>query len=110
YLAGRQIGVDSLGRAARERAAHGDHVLRPDVLGLLVRGGVDFGIKDDLHDSAAIPQVDEDEAAVIAPALHPADKDQLAADGVGARLSAVNGALPSTQVIGKYAVHFVIEV
>ena len=45
-------------------------------------------IHHELHDARAIAQVDEDEAAVVAPTSDPARQRQLAAGVLGARLTA----------------------
>ena len=55
---------------------------------LAVHGGVDVLVEDDLGDAVAVAQVDEDHAAQIAAAMHPAhQKDGLAGVG-GAQLAA----------------------
>ena len=53
-----------------------------------MRGAVRLGrrlrVEDDLHQAGAVAQVDEDEAAVVAAAVHPARDAHLVADAVGA--------------------------
>jgi hypothetical protein len=58
-----------------------------------------------LHDAAAVAEIDEDKPAVIAPALRPAEQNQLAAHGVDARLAAIIAPLPVAQMIGKNPFH-----
>jgi hypothetical protein len=41
-------------------------------MGLLVSVSRRFGMKDELHESGAVAQIDEDQAAVIAPPVDPA--------------------------------------
>jgi hypothetical protein len=49
---------------------------------------VDVGAEDDLGDAAAIAQVDEDAAAVIAAGRDPAHENDFVSDGGGAQLTA----------------------
>ena len=44
-------------------------------------------VEDELHEAAAVAQVDEDQAAVVAPAVHPAGEAHLAAHVGGAELA-----------------------
>ena len=92
-LAGRQLGVDVV--AARDDAAgDADAELGAQLAGERVRLGVDVGAEDDLGDAAAIAQIDEDAAAVIAARGDPAHEDDLAvADVGGAQVAATVGAL-----------------
>ena len=53
-----------------------------------VRLGRALGVHHELHDARAVAQVDEDEAAVIAPPADPARERQLAARVLRARLTA----------------------
>ena len=56
---------------SRTRARHLDHELAAQLVGdgeRLRR----VGIAHDLHEAFAVAQVDEDDAAVVAPAVHPA--------------------------------------
>ena len=71
-LPGGQVRVDVLGRPARDLAGGRDHVLGAQP----VRGGVGLGrgigMEHELDDPRALPQVDEDQTAVVATAVHPA--------------------------------------
>ena len=58
---------------------------------LRVRRGVGLGLEDDLRDAAAIAQIDEDAAAVIAAGGHPAEEDGALAGVAGAQRAAVVG-------------------
>ena len=46
------------------------------------------GVEDQLDQSGAVAQVDEDESAVVAAAVHPAGDPHLRVDAVGQRLAA----------------------
>ena len=71
-LAGGQRRVDRALLARHQLALGGDHVLGAQRL----RGGVRLGrllrAEHELEQPAAVAQVDEDEPAVVAPAVHPA--------------------------------------
>ena len=51
--------------------------------------GIVLGIEDDLRDPFAVAKVDEDHAAVIAAAVHPAGEKDLPADIVFPQLAAI---------------------
>jgi hypothetical protein len=55
--------------------------------------GVFFGAKDDLGEAFTIPQVHEDDAAVVASGIDPTRKGDGLADVGGAELVAVVGAV-----------------
>ena len=81
-LPGGQVGIDRLGRALHHPALGAEHVLGaqlvPQLEGLprLVR------VEDQLHQPGPVAQVDEDEAAVVAPAMDPARDAHLRVDPV----------------------------
>src|SRR5206468_1469320 len=81
-LAGRELRVHRLGRAALHAPAHEDHVLRAQRPGLLVAGSLRVGLEHDLHESLAVAQIDEDHAAMVAAPLHPATEHDLVADAL----------------------------
>ena len=58
-------------------------------MGLLVGIGLGLGVEDDLHDAFAVAQVDEDDPAVVAAAMHPAHQDNFLACLAGRQLSSV---------------------
>ena len=87
--AARQAGVHRVGGAGYDLAAH-----REDVLGAhLLRTSVGLGgvrrIEHELHDATAIPQVDEDEPAVVAATGDPAGQADLASDVGGTQLAGI---------------------
>jgi hypothetical protein len=63
--------------------------------------GVDFGIEDDLTKAAPVPQIDENNAAMIAPRMHPAGENEIVANPARARLAAITAALPVPQGIAE---------
>src|SRR4051812_10239967 len=68
HLAGRQVGGGvALGPLAH-LAVDADAPLAAQCMGMLGRRAL---AEDDLHDAAGVPQVDEDDAAVVAPARDP---------------------------------------
>ena len=87
-LAGRQIRIDRVGRAADELALGTKHELVADLVRDRGRLGRALGVDDELDDARVVAQVDEDEAAVVAAARRPAGQGQPFAHTVGARLAA----------------------
>jgi hypothetical protein len=55
---------------------------------------VELRIENNLADTASVPQIDENNPPVVAPASHPTEKSQLIAHRVCAWLTAVATALP----------------
>jgi len=62
-----------------------------------MRSQINLGIQDELDDSVAVAQVDEDHAAVIATRLHPSPERDFAPGVGGAQCAAIVGALPRRQ-------------
>ena len=82
-LAGCQVGVGRSGGAFPDLAGYGQYKFGAHARGRFMRFGVVIAVDRDLGDAVAVAQVDEDEAALIAPAVHPAVEDDGRA-GVGA--------------------------
>ena len=93
-LAGDQVGVDRAFGTRPHQAGHGDDELVAQLFGGGESRGA-IGIADDLHQSFAVAQVDEDHAAVVAAAMDPA------ADGDGL---AEAGAVDAAAVVGAFHV------
>jgi hypothetical protein len=91
HAAARQLAVHGLRRAPLEDAAHGQHELAAQLRGALVGARRGVGPEHHLYEAAAVAQVDEDDAAVVAAALDPAREDQLAADEGFANLARAVG-------------------
>ena len=70
------------------RAEGADHVLGAERVGPLVRLGRVLGMEHELDDSRAVAQVDEDQPAVVAPAVHPAGHAGIGVGPVGGQLLA----------------------
>jgi hypothetical protein len=92
-----QTRVDVALLAADHLPARREDVLRAQPLRERMRLGRRLRVEDELDDARAVAEVDEDEAAVVAPAVHPAgDADplaypagvQLAAPGIAVRVGA----------------------
>ena len=92
-LAGGQVGVDRL--AAADLALRHQHEFRPHRLRPGAQLGVGPVVEGELHDSRAVPQVDEDEHPLVARALHPAAGDRFLPDVLRGKFSAVFGAFQS---------------
>ena len=90
-LAGRQRRIDRVGAARDHAAGHGQHALETHRLGGREEGML--GLKDDLGDAVVIAQVDEQQLAVVALAVHPAGQAHGQADLSRAQLAAVVGAI-----------------
>jgi hypothetical protein len=69
--AGRELRILGARRAQAHRAGHVRHVFVAQCLGLLERARLQR-IEHDLRDAVAVAQIDEDQAAVIAPPVDPA--------------------------------------
>jgi len=78
-FAGCDVQVDGVGGALLDDALDGDDVFRAKLLGASVQGGIGVGAEDDLGDAFAVAQVNEDHAAEIAAAVHPAHEHDAAA-------------------------------
>ena len=74
-LAGGQLRVFHSLRAFANRSFNGEDVFAADAVGLLMGIGLGLRVEDDLDDAFAVAQVDEDDAAVVAAAMHPAHQD-----------------------------------
>ncbi len=86
-LTGLQVRVDVLRIASVDHAGRRDHVLGAQPMGHRVGLGRAVGVQDELDDPGALSHVDEDQSAVVAPAVHPAGDPDLAARPLGAELS-----------------------
>lgn len=75
HLAGGDGWIDGIGAALFDNAFDGDDVFVTDFFGAGVHGGIGFHTEDGLGDAGAIAQVDEDDAAQIATAVHPAHQE-----------------------------------
>ncbi len=91
--------IDGLGRALGNGALHRDHVFGAKHLGLGVQLRAGVGVKHQLRDAIAIAQMNKEDAAEIAPAMHPTHQ-QGGLPGVGgAQLAAGVGAAQLAQKI-----------
>ena len=90
-FARRQVGVDRVGRAELHLAGHGDDAFQVRLLDEAeeAAGRVD----DDLREAVVVAQVDEEDAAVVAQAEHPAGEADGLARVAGAELVAGMGAI-----------------
>ena len=86
-LAGVELRVDVALLAAHDRAGGGDDVLGAQPLGQRVGLGRRLGVEDELDDPGAVAQVDEDQPAVVAAAMHPAGDADGRVDVAGAQLA-----------------------
>ena len=86
-LARRHVRVDGLRAPRDERSLGTEHELVPDLVRELGRLGRELRVDHELRDPAAVAQVDEDQAAVVAAACDPAGEDELLADELLRRLA-----------------------
>ena len=86
-LAGSELGVGGAFGPMPHRPLNLDDPLVPRRLrrGVGLSGLV--GVRDHLRDPVAIPQVEEGEVAMVAPAMHPARKRDALADVLGTQLA-----------------------
>ena len=88
-LAGGQVRVDVLriapGHPCRRALITSSERRR---VGALVRLGCGVRVEDELHDARAVAQIDEDQPAVVAPAMHPAGHPGLGVRPLGGQLAA----------------------
>ena len=71
YFAGGDVRIDVLWLAPGDCPEGADHVLGAQGVCPLVRFGRVLGVEHELDDARAVAQVDEDQSAVIPPAVHP---------------------------------------
>jgi hypothetical protein len=88
HLAGNQLGVHVLGGTAHDLPFRLEDELVADGARDPDRFGRPLGVDHDLADPARIAQVDEDEAAVVAPGVRPACEREALTDVVGPHLAA----------------------
>ena len=81
-LAGRELRVLGARQALRDGPDDGHHELGPHEAARLVGGRCIGPVDDHLGDPVPVPEVEEDQAALVAPAVHPAGQSDLA-PGVG---------------------------
>ena len=92
-FAGDHFRVDRIGAAQADLADSGDDVFRANMLGFGMAFGRKVLVQHNLRNAVAIAQVEEDEVAVIAAAIHPAhQRDGFAGVG-GAQFAAGVSAL-----------------
>lgn len=91
-LAGGQVRVDVLGASRDDLAVDTDGRLLGDLVQRLVRRGARTGHQ--LRDAVVIPEIDEEDAAQVAPIVQPAAQPDVGADVRGAELAAGVGPVP----------------
>jgi hypothetical protein len=101
-LPGRQVGVGRAGRPRPHRARDLQHPFVAYALGLGEHRRR-VGIEDHLQQAVAIAQVDEDDAAVVAPAVHPAGHRHGRSDEALVDLAAVMGTHGHRKPVGRGA-------
>ena len=90
-LAGGQLGVFHSLRAFAHRSLQGQDVFAADAMGLPVGIGMGLRVEDDLNDAFAVAQIDEDDPAVVAAAMHPAHQDHFFSCVIRLEVPAVMG-------------------
>ena len=87
-----QARVLGLGRARPHDALGLDDVLGPQAVGDRMGGGLLVGVEHELDEAGLVAQVDEHQAAVVAPPGDPAGQDDAPALVAGAQVAAERGA------------------
>ncbi len=88
HVAGRQLRV-LVPAALADGPRHADTELAAQLGRLRVRRCAGLGLEDDLGETSAVAQIDEDAPAVIAPGGHPSEEDGARAGVAGAKCAAV---------------------
>ena len=80
HCAGGHGWIFRAGGPSGHRPFHLDHPLGPHLVGQLVSLGGQLRIEHNLNHTGAVPQVDEDDPAVVPAAAHPAGQGLLGVD------------------------------
>ena len=96
------FGLTVSARAPPHAPAHADHELRAQALGLGHQRLVVL-VEDHLRDAGAIADVDEQQAAQVADAVHPSEQHDVGADVVGAQRAAGMGAGQIAELLSHVA-------
>ncbi len=83
-----EVRIDGVGCALDDFSLDPEHVLVANVVRRFDRGGCALRVDDELTEPLPVTEVDEDEAAVIAAAMHPARQGDALADMLGTHLAA----------------------
>jgi hypothetical protein len=95
HFAGGEIGIYFL---PRHHAAYNcDNIFRPQFLGAPMRGGIQFLVKNNLRETGAVAQIDEEQIAEVAPLVDPAHEDDFFVCVRGAQIAAVMCALQCSE-------------
>ena len=98
-LAGRQVGIDRLGRARDHLAVDAHHPFRLQPLRLLE--GRRMRVGHGLGQAVMVAEIDEQQPAMIAQAMHPARQSHGLADILFAQRAASMGAIVVHGLVGK---------
>jgi hypothetical protein len=104
-LSGRQVLVDRLGITADDRPPGAQHVLRSEVMTQLECVARLIRVQHELDQPGPIPQVDEDQAAVVAAAVHPSGDAGLGVHPVRQHLTAPAVAVRIRPQSGEFVAH-----
>src|SRR5690606_34704475 len=85
------------GQPPSHGAFHRHHVFAAQRVGHFVSLRVRLRAEHNLHDAAAVPQVDENAAAVVPPPVHPAVQRHVPSSVLQPQVSAPMGPLPSAR-------------
>ena len=92
-----QVGVVGVLGSPHYGPLHGDHILAPQRLCLGVGLRVGFRVEDDLRDSAAISEVQEQQPPEVTLAVHPSHQHRIRTDVAIAKLAAIVCPLGASQ-------------
>ncbi len=108
-LPGLEVGIGHAFWTRTHLALDGNDVFKAENAGALVGLGREVGREDDLGQSLAVPEIDENQAAVVAAELHPAHEADFAALVGHGQLGAGMGALPVAD-LGNVLVVLLLEI
>jgi hypothetical protein len=107
-VAGGHVGVGEACAAGADAAGDGDDVLGPRGLGLGVGQRRGFFVEHHLRDAGAVAEVEEDEVAVVAAAVHPAHQGNGFAGVRDAEIAAAMRALQGAKKVESHNPSIVI--
>jgi len=112
-LAGHHVGIHHAIGAGPHLALDGQHILRAENVGVFMRGRRDIGAENYLGEAFAVAQVHKNQAAVIAPVLHPSHQANIFAvifDGQPAARMAAPPVSKLGDVFLVFALHVLLRV
>jgi hypothetical protein len=104
YVSGRKLWIFGAWHARRDSTTDLNHIFATQCMRLLCKLGVFFRAKDNLRQTFAIAQIDENDAAVIARDVHPTGKRDLPADVGFAKRTAIVRAVHALLTLSEWEI------